>query len=273
MGILCHTPFPGLSNSVALLTCPSSGAYRYPSLQWYRVWRRPREPRWEGKTMSWEDGTLRERGAVVVGRGVVGDARGKVGWCQFGNLGLFLMGGRELLKVVKVGLIRIVYRKNDMAAGHEFSSHLCSYKGPLTGLPDSTHGLSISSQYYKWNKAFKPNQIRSVIHSTHPSEFPWHASTWPNVTHHLLSYIAHLPGTSNTSLLAIPQTYQLFAVPSGAPFPLRYPHDSQAHFSDFYPNVAFSWGFRWLHACAQWGGLPVAGSHVLFPSQWFKGPG
>lgn len=29
--------------------------------------------------MSWEGGTLRERGAVVVGRGVMGDARGKVG--------------------------------------------------------------------------------------------------------------------------------------------------------------------------------------------------
>lgn len=100
MGILRHTPSPGLSHSVALQTCPSSGAYHHPSLQWYRVWRRPQEPRWEGKTMSWENRTLRERGAEVLGRGVVSDARGKVAWCQFEKLGLFLMGGRELLKVV-----------------------------------------------------------------------------------------------------------------------------------------------------------------------------
>lgn len=139
-----------------------------------------------------------------------------------------------------------------MAAGHEFSSQLGSCKGPLTGLPESTHGLSVSSQYYKWNKAFKPNQIRSVVHSTHPSEFPCHTSAWPSVTHHILSYVARLPGTSNTSLLAIPRTYQLFAVfshLSGAPFLLRYPHDSQTHFSDFYPKITFSGGFHGLHAC------------------------
>lgn len=142
------------------------------------------------------------------------------------------MGNRELLKVVRIGLIRTVYRKNIMAAGYEVSSHLDSYKGPLTGLPDSTYGLFISSQYCNWNRLLNLNQIRSVIHSTHPSGSPCHASTRPNITHHIISYVPCLLGTSNTSLLALPQTCQVFAcaLPSlQSTLTLRYPYGSQTH--------------------------------------------
>lgn len=119
-----------------------------------------------------------------------------------------------------------------MAAGYEVSSHLDSYKGPLTGLPDSTYGLFISSQYCNWNRLLNLNQIRSVIHSTHPSGSPCHASTRPNITHHIISYVPCLLGTSNTSLLALPQTCQVFAcaLPSlQSTLTLRYPYGSQTH--------------------------------------------
>lgn len=46
------------------------------------------------------------------------------------------------------------------------------------------------------------NHIRSVIHSTQPSGLPHHTSTWPSITQHIISYMPHLCGTSNTSLLA-----------------------------------------------------------------------
>lgn len=55
------------------------------------------------------------------------------------------------------------------------------------------------------------NPIRLDLSFTpaHPSEFPCHTSCRPSVTHRILSYVAHLPGTSNTSPLTIPRTYQL----------------------------------------------------------------
>lgn len=167
------------------------------------------------------------------------------------------MGNRELLKVVRIGLIRTVYRKNVMAAGYEVSSHLDSYKGALTGLPDSTHGLLIYSQYCNWNRLFlNLNQIRSVIHSTHPSGFPCHSSTRPNITHHIISYVPHLLGTSNTSLLALPQTCQVFAcaLPSlQSTLTLRYPYDSQTHLFQIFAQMSPSpEAFTDCLSVAQW---------------------